>query len=108
MNIQKAGVNMTSEQIAATIKQRRLQLLVHSCIYYEFNQSIIDDATWAKWAIELEQLQTAYPAIADKVEWAEAFKDFDHSTGYNLPMQNKWVICKAIQLMRWHEERKDG
>ena len=81
MNIQKAGVNMTSEQIAATIKQRRLQLLAHSCIYYEFNQSIIDDATWAKWAIELEQLQTAYPAIADKVEWAEAFKDFDHRKG---------------------------
>ena len=45
---------MISEQVAATIKQRRLQLLVHSCIYYEFNQSIVDDATWARWAVELE------------------------------------------------------
>ena len=97
---------MTSEQIAATIKQRRLQLLVHSCIYYEFNQSIIDDATWAKWAIELEQLQTAYPAIADKVEWADVFNDFDHSTGYNLPVRDPWVMRKARQIMIWHERKK--
>ena len=94
---------MTSEQIAAAIKQRRLQLLVHSCIYYEFNQSIIDDATWAKWAIELEQLQTAYPAIADKVEWAEVFKDFDHSTGYNLPVLDPRVMRKARQILISHE-----
>lgn len=99
---------MTDDQIAELIKRRRLQVLVHSCIYYEFNESIVDDATWAKWAVELEQLQAAYPAIADKVEWAAAFKDFNHSTGYNLPVQNKWVVSKAIQLMRWHEERKDG
>ena len=103
MNIQKAGVNMTNEQIVATIKQRRLQLLVHSCIYYEFNQSIVDDATWAKWAIELEQLQAAYPAIADKVEWSAAFKAFDHSTGYNLPVRDPWVMRKARQIMIWHE-----
>lgn len=99
---------MTDNQIAELIKRRRLQILVHSCIYYEFNESIVDDATWAKWAVELEQLQAAYPAIADKVEWSAAFKDFNHSTGYNLPVQNKWVVGKAIQLMRWHEERKDG
>lgn len=98
---------MTDDQIAELIKRRRLQVLVHSCIYYEFNESIVDDATWAGWAVELEQLQAAYPAIADKVEWAAAFKDFNHSTGYNLPVQNKWVVGKAIQLMRWHEERKD-
>lgn len=108
MNIQKAGVNMTSEQIVATIKQRRLQLLVHSCIYYEFNQSIVDDATWAKWAIELEQLQAAYPTIADKVEWAAAFKDFDHSTGYNLPVRDPWVMRKARQIMIWHERMNNN
>lgn len=99
---------MTNEQIAVTIKQRRLQLLVHSCIYYEFNQSVVDDATWAKWAIELERLQAAYPDIAKQVEWAAEFNGFNHSTGYNLPTQNPWVVGKAIQVMRWHEERKDG
>lgn len=108
MNIQKAGANMTNDQIAELIKRRRLQVLVHSCIYYEFNESIVDDTTWTKRAVELEQLQAAHPAMADKVEWAAAFKDFDHSTGYNLPVRDPWVMRKAIQVMRWHEERKDG
>lgn len=99
---------MTDNDIADLIKRRRLQVLIHSCIYYEFNESIADDATWAKLAIELEQLQAAYPDIAMQVEWAAEFNGFNHSTGYNLPLQNKWVICKAIQLMRWHKERKDG
>lgn len=94
---------MTGNDIAALIKRRRLQVLVHSCIYYEFNESIVDDATWTKWAVELKQLQAAYPAIADKVEWAEAFKDFDHSTGYNLPVRDPWVMRKARQIMIWHE-----
>lgn len=99
---------MTNEQIADLIKRRRLQVLVHSCIYYEFNESIVDDATWTRWTVELERLQAAYPDIAMQVEWAAEFNGFNHSTGYNLPLQNKWVVCKAIQLMRWHEERKDG
>ena len=98
---------MTNEQIAATIKQRRLQLLVHSCIYYEFNQSVVDDATWTKWAVELERLQVAYPAIADKVDWAAAFKGFDHSTGYNLPVRDPWVMRKARQIMIWHKRMDD-
>lgn len=99
---------MTDNDIAELIKRRRLQLLVHSCIYYEFNESIVDDATWTKWAVELEQLQATYPDIAMQVEWAAEFKDFNHSTGYNLPLQNERVVGKAIQLMRWNEERKDG
>lgn len=97
---------MTDNNIAEFIKRRRLQILVHSCIYYEFNESIVDDATWTEWAVELERLQAAYSDIAMQVEWAAEFKDFNHSTGYNLPLQNKWVASKAIQVMRWHEERK--
>ena len=30
-------------QVAEKIQQRRLQLLIHSCIYYEFNQNLISD-----------------------------------------------------------------
>lgn len=97
---------MTNEQIAELIKRRRLQLLAHSCIYYEYNQSLVTDAQWAKWAIELEKLQANYSAIAAKVEWAAEFSDFDHSTGYNLPTRDPWVMRKAIQIMRWHKARK--
>lgn len=84
--------------IAEKIQQRRLQLLVHSCIYYKFNYNIIEDRTWDKWARELKQLQEHYPQIAEKVIWHEAFKDWDVSTGAFLPLDDEWVVKKARQF----------
>ena len=55
---------MTSEEIAELITRRRRQLLVHSIIYYHMNDNLITDDQWAKWAIELEELQRDYPEIA--------------------------------------------
>lgn len=79
---------MTKTEISELIKRRRLQILIHNCIYYEFNQNLITDTQWSIWALELEQLQTKYPDIAKQVVWADAFKGFDHSTGYNLPLRD--------------------
>lgn len=98
---------MNKTQIAELIQRRRLQLLVHSCIYYAYNENLVTDNTWAKWALELEKLQAQYPEIANKVRWAEAFKSFDHSTGYNLPFDENGIRSKAIQLLRYSEKLKD-
>lgn len=95
------------EQIAELIKRRRLQLLIHSCIYYEYNTNLVSDNQWATWAIELEELQTKYPKIAEQVIWAEAFKDFDHSTGYNLPTRDPWVMDRAKWMMEYAEKFKE-
>lgn len=58
---------MNKDEIAELIKRRRLQILIHSCIYYEFNQNLITDTQWASWALELEQLQAKYLDIAKQV-----------------------------------------
>lgn len=79
--------------------RRRRQLLVHSVIYYRFNENLISDETWSKWALELEELQRDYPKIAAELPWAEEYADFDHSTGYNLPLSDPWAVHKAIQLI---------
>ena len=50
-----------NDAIVSLIERRRRQLLVHSYIYYELNDSIISDDTWSKWAVELEELQRKYP-----------------------------------------------
>lgn len=100
-------IAMNKTQIAELIQRRRLQLLVHSCIYYAYNENLVTDNTWAKWALELEKLQAQYPEIANKVRWAEAFKSFDHSTGYNLPFDENGIRSKAIQLLRYSEKLKD-
>jgi hypothetical protein len=85
-------------EIAELIQQRRLQLLVHSCIYYELNMNVISDKKWDEWAKELVQLQNDYPDIANYVDWHEAFKDWDASTGAFLPLKDKWVMKKARQI----------
>jgi len=84
------------------IKQRRLQILVHSYIYYELDQNIISDATWSRWAKELCQLQKDNPDISKSVEWYDAFKDFDGSTGAFLPLNDAWVQSTAEYLLRIH------
>lgn len=100
------GWNLTPENnnIASLIKRRRLQILVHSCIYYNFNDSIISDSDWMKWANELEELQNKYPDIAARCDWADAFKDFNHSTGFDLPLDDPWVVNKAKELLKHREK----
>lgn len=90
---------MTDDEIKSLILRRRLQTLVHSCIYYYFDDNIISDAEWARRALELEELQKQYPKLSKEVKWYEAFKDFDHSTGSNLPITHPWVIGTARYLL---------
>ena len=84
--------------IAELIQQRRLQLLVHSCIYYHLNNNMVSDKKWDEWARELKFLQDSYPNLAKQVIWYDAFKDWDASTGAFLPLEDEWVIKKARQL----------
>ena len=84
--------------IAELIQRRRLQLLVHSCLYYDMNTNIITDRQFDEWGYELVELQKKYPDIAKRICFTEAFKDWDASTGAFLPLKNKWVIRKAKQL----------
>lgn len=86
-------------KIAEKIQQRRLQMLVHSCIYYEMNKNIISDKAWDSMAKELVVLQKENPAISEKVMWYDAFKDWDGSTGMDLPLKNEWVMDKARKLL---------
>lgn len=86
-------------QIAELIHRRREQMLVHSYIYYQLNDNIIDDNTWSKWAMELQQLQKDYPEISKQVADYELFKDWDGSSGAFLEFPAR-AINKAIYLLR--------
>lgn len=84
------------------IEYLRKKLLVHSIIYYRLNESIITDNKWAEWAVELERLTRDYPHIAQNAFLAKEFKDFDHSTGYNLPLETPWAVQKAMDLVEYY------
>lgn len=83
--------------VAELIQRRRLQLLIHSYLYYELDTNIVDDRKWDTWARELVKLQKENPDISKKVCYYEAFKDWDASTGAFLPFDD-WVKQKAIKF----------
>lgn len=94
---------ITDEQelrIAEKIQQRRLQILVHSYLYYELDTNLVDDNTWANWAKELVALQNANPDLAKRVIYHEAFVNFDPSTGQGLPYNDEQIVKIATRLKK--------
>jgi len=92
--------------IVEVITRRRRQILVHSCIYYRFGTSIINDATWDKWAYDLVDLQERYPAKSKEAELYDIFKDFDGSTGYHLPIGDPFLVMLAKRLIQENKRRR--
>lgn len=90
--------------IEERIKQRRLQMLVHSYIYYELDKNLVTDFQWATWAKELAQLQTDYPNESAKVIYANAFEGWDGSTGAFLPYKDEMIVTIANRLLRSAEK----
>lgn len=93
-----------AEWIKERIEYLRKKLLVHSIIYYRLDENLISDEKWAEWALELERLTKEYPQIAQNAFLAKEFKDFDHSTGYNLPLETPWAVQKAMELVEYHKK----
>lgn len=87
------------QTIEEKIKQRRLQMLIHSYIYYELNTNIITDFKWSQWAMELVQLQKDNPIASKNVIYYNEFKNWDGNTGAFL-QYDKWVKDKAIYLLK--------
>ena len=90
--------------IAALIQRRRYQILVHSLIYYELDMNLVSDAQWAEWGVELVKLQKEHPKEAESVIFSKQFKDFDASTGYNLPFRDKQIVNIAYRLLSHQPE----
>lgn len=99
---------MTKDEIRELITRRRRQILVHSIIYYKLDDCIVSDNQWAEWAVELEELQNDYPDIADECPFADAFEGFEHSSGYNLPLDNPWGVHKARYLIEMRDRKSKG
>lgn len=86
--------------VAAKIQQRRYQILVHSLLYYELDMNIVDDSKWSEWAMDLVKLQKENPDIASRVIFAEAFKNFNGSTGHHLPYCDEQIVNIAYHLIK--------
>ena len=93
-------------EIKAKIRQRRAQMLVHSCIYYAMDSNIVSDHQWQEWANELQKLQQENPNCC-KIDFFDfEFKDWDGTTGNHLPYKDPWVWEKAEWLLNYHNKQQ--
>ena len=96
----------SDREVAALIYRRRLQLLVHSCLYYHLDCNLISDATFDAWGKELAMLQQQYPNVSQRLCYSNVFRNWSGGTGAFLPYKDDWVLQKALQLIR--EEKLYG
>ena len=92
--------------IKALIKRRRLNMLIHSAIYYDLNTQIITDDLWQKWADELQKLQEDNPDCMKIDCWDSEFEDWDGATGAHLPHRHPWGSCKGTIHARYYNKGK--
>jgi len=89
-----------SRNIAAEIHRLRMNMLVHSCLYYQLDQNVLTDMQFDRMAYRLADLQREYPVVSKRVPNYEFFKEWDGSTGFNLPLDDTQLIEKSLYIRR--------
>ena len=87
-------------QVVELMNRRERQVLVHSCIYYYFNDSIIGDAQYDKWSHELHSLIVSHPEEFRQTVLFEEFQQFDGNTGMGLPYDCAFAVRVAERLLK--------
>lgn len=96
------------QTVVEKIRQRRAQMLVHSCLYYELDDSVVDDHTWQHWADELTKLQSDYPEYTKIGYYDREFEDWDGSTGMHLPLKDPKIVSKAKYIKTLIQSKEDN
>lgn len=99
---------MNTNEIKSLIRRRRSQMLIHSCLYYEMDDSIVSDHEWQMWADELEKLQSEHKDCCAIGFFDFEFRDWSGATGNHLPLRDPWVSGKAKQVLGLHQKYKNG
>ena len=66
------------------ISFRERQILIHSYLYYHLNQNVISDAKYDKLSYGLVDMMKQHPKEFKQSEYADYFRDFDGTTGFDL------------------------
>ncbi len=96
---------MVKQTIKEKIRQRRSQMLVHSYIYYEKDDCIVDDFQWQEWANELRDLQNNNPNECNIGFYDKEFEGWTGAGGSHLPLQDPKVIAKAMKVFLYNDNK---
>ncbi len=87
------------------IDELREMLHAHSYAYYMMNEVVITDHEWDEMARRLVELHVQYPHAIPQGYEAEYFKDFDGSTGFNMPWTDH-IRQLAEKMVLMNQERR--
>jgi hypothetical protein len=88
--------------------RRQSQILVHSFLYYQLDTNIIPDHTYDLWCKELAEWQKENPELFKLTVYYQEFKDFDGSSGYDLPFSNPEIQSTGYKILKLHSRYKKG
>lgn len=88
------------------INRRQRQVLVHSFLYYQLNESIIEDWIFDRWSKDIVELRERYPDEFDKSVYADAYAEFDGSSGFDLPFALPEVQSQGYKMLDYHRKLK--
>ncbi|MDQ0976657.1 hypothetical protein QFZ31_006709 [Neobacillus niacini] len=86
--------------------RRQRQILVHSFLYYQLNESIISDHTFDQWSKELAKWIKENPDQFKMTVYYDGFKEFDGSSGYDLPYSIPDIQNTGYKLLKIHAEKR--
>lgn len=88
------------------MNRRQRQILVHSFLYYQLNENIIDDSTFDRWSKELYEAMQENPEVAKRSAFYKGFLEFDGSSGYDLPFAVPDIQSTGYKLLKIHAEKR--
>lgn len=82
------------------INQRERQILVHSYLYYELDESVVDDFAFTRWTYDLVDLMSSHPKEFEQSVYYKDFKDYEGATGHGLDYKKPEIVRVATRLLR--------
>ena len=96
-----------NQTIIEKLNQRTRQILVHSCIYYEFDRNIVPDYKYDEWGKELIKLIKENPELLNEIEFGDMFKNYSEtSSGFDLNYRHPKIMSKAKYLLELHDKKR--
>lgn len=99
--------NLSKQQLKERIHQRRRQILVHSYLYYQLDNPIIEDWKFDYFSNDLVDLQEKYPELSKEAPFHYEFQDFDGSSGFDLKYNQPVIVNVAARLLRYAEQERE-
>lgn len=92
-----------NNEILEKINRRENQILLHSCLYYKFNDNLLTDHAYDNLGKDLIELSQQYPLEFSASYHYSEFKDYVTSecpSGYSLHYSTTEIVSKAVLLLR--------